>query len=394
MSTVLDYKCPACGGAVDYVPGAKQLKCPFCDSVFNVEDYANKDTVLNDQIDVDSLPKDDFNWNTEGGTQWNAEETDGITSFICQSCGGEIIGDKNMAATECPYCGNNVVIAERLSGSLKPDYVIPFELDKNQAKECYKKHISGKFLLPKMFKDENHIDEIKGVYIPFWLFDSKVNAFARFEAENTRCWSDSRYEYTEVTTYDVFRSGRMAFEHIPVDGSEKTPDDLTESLEPFDFSRAVPFQTAYLAGFFADKYDVDGKMCQPRANERIRKSTIEILRNTVQGYDSVCEYNRGTFSDKFASMEDTDGYVDPFASANTASNGVELTEGSIRYALYPVYLLTSTYKGQKYTFAMNGQTGKFVGDLPIDKAKKNLTFAAVFAAVTALVTVLITLFMG
>ena len=362
-----------------------------------MEEMLPKDDVLTEDIpaenggvDVNGLPQDNFNWDENSIKEWDESETDNISVFVCNSCGGEIIGDNNTAATECPYCGNQVVVFGRFKGALKPDYVIPFKLDKNAAKEKYKQHISGKFLLPKFFKNENHIDEIKGIYVPFWLFSSKVDSFARFDAEKVRTWIAGNYRYTEVSTFDVFRSGKMEFKNIPVDGSQKMPDDLMESIEPFDFRDAVPFQTAYLSGFFADKYDVDDKTSEKRANERVRRSTIDVLRSTVNGYTTVRNFSRDLFYQKYGQMQNVN-YQDPFANTNSASSGVTLEEGTVSYALYPVYLLSTTYQGQKFTFAMNGQTGKFVGDLPIDKTKKRITFAGIFAAATAVCTLILQL---
>ncbi|MBP5245549.1 MAG: hypothetical protein J6036_03740 [Clostridia bacterium] len=397
MSSLLDYKCPACGGTIKFDSSLQMMKCPYCDTVLSMEEMLPKDEVLTEDapgnsgvFDVDGLPKDSFNWDENSIKEWDENETDNISVFVCNSCGGEIIGDNNTAATECPYCGNQVVVVGRFKGALKPDYVIPFKLDKNAAKERYKQHISGKFLLPKLFKDENHIDEIKGIYVPFWLFSSKVDSFARFDAEKVRTWISGNYKYTEVSTFDVFRSGKMQFMNIPVDGSQKMPDDLMESIEPFDFRDAVPFQTAYLSGFFADKYDVDDKTSEKRANERVRQSTIDVFRSTVSGYTSVRSFSRDLFNRKYGQMQNA-SYEDPFANTNSASSGITLEEGTVSYALYPVYLLSTTYEGQKFTFAMNGQTGKFVGDLPVDKTKKRITFAGIFAAATAVCTLILQL---
>ena len=146
---------------------------------------------------------------------------------------------------------------------------------------------------------------------------------------------------------------------MPVDGSTKMDDALMESIEPYDFSGAVDFQTAYLAGFLADKYDVDSEQSIERANERIKKSTENAFASTVQGYSTVIP----------------------------ESTSIRLQNGKAKYALYPVWLLNTTWNGQRYTFAMNGQTGKFIGDLPLDKSayKKwlfgltGLIGAAVFA---------------
>lgn len=333
MNTLQEYKCPCCGGAIAFDSGIQKMKCPYCETEFDMETLAGYDNDLN------NAAADDMQWES-AGNEWEEGEMDGLHSFVCKSCGGEIVGDENTAATACPFCGNPVVMMGRFSGALKPDLVIPFKLDKKAAKEKLLKHISGKRLLPKIFKDQNHIDEIKGVYVPFWLFDTDADAQVHYRATKVRHWSDNNYTYTETQHFSVNRGGSIGFSGVPVDGSTKMPDDLMESIEPFDLKEAVPFQTAYLAGYLADKYDVDAQQSIERANVRVKRSTEEAFAGTVRGYTSVQAEN----------------------------SNVQLRGGKARYALYPVWLLNTTWNGQKYVFAMNGQTGKFVGDLPLDKA--------------------------
>ena len=339
-----EYKCPCCGGAIAFDSTLQKMKCPYCDTEFEVEALRGYDE------DLKQEGSDKLEWNTDAGVQWSENETSTLRTYVCNSCGGEIICDEDTAATSCPYCDNPVVMMHQLKGNLKPDYVIPFKLDKKAAIEGLKKHLSGKFLLPKVFKDENHLDEVKGVYVPFWLFDSDADADLRYRATRTRMWSDSNYDYTETSYYSIYRAGAIAYDHVPVDGSTHVADDLMESVEPFDFSGAVDFQTAYLAGYLADKYDVDAETSVTRANERIKESTIDAFADTVQGY----------------------------ATVTPEATNVRLHDGKTKYALYPVWLLNTTYKDEKYTFAMNGQTGKFVGNLPTDWGK--------FWRFTALVT--------
>lgn len=326
-----EYKCPNCGGALQFDSAEQKLKCPFCDALFSVSDFEKNDEVLDETEET-------AEWAAPAG-EWQEGEADGIRVYVCRSCGGEIVGDENTAAASCPYCGNPVVMMGNFSGELKPDLVIPFRLDKKAAMASLEKHLSGKRLLPKIFSSQSHIDEIKGIYVPFWLFDAGAHADIRYRATRTRHWSDANYEYTETRYYDVFRSGDLAFDYIPVDGSSKMPDELMESLEPFDLSQAVNFKTAYLAGYLADKYDVSAESNMPRAEERIRVSTENAFARTVQGYSGV----------------------------QAEESHIRVTDGRIRYALYPVWLLNTSWNGEKYTFAMNGQTGKFVGDLPMDK---------------------------
>lgn len=333
MAELQEYKCPCCGGAIAFDSALQKMKCPYCDTEFEVETLKSYDSELKKER------ADRMEWENTAGNEWRENESEGLRSYVCKSCGGEIVGDENTAATACPFCGNPVVMLEKLSGSLKPDYIIPFKLDKKAAKEALQKHYCGKRLLPKVFKDENHIDEIKGVYVPFWLFDADADADIRYRATRVRAWGDSDYNYTETSFFSVARSGSIRFERVPVDGSSKIEDDLMESIEPFHFSEAVDFQTAYLAGYLADKYDVDAEQSVARANERIKKSTADAFADTVRGYTTV----------------------------TPEATSVRLQNGHAKYALYPVWLLNTTWKEQTYMFAMNGQTGKMAGDLPLDR---------------------------
>lgn len=353
---LLEYKCPACGGALEFDSSLQKLKCPYCDSVFEVDELSGKD---------EAMSKDAPDWNM-ANNEWAEGETSNMRVFVCNSCGGEIVGDENTGASECPFCGNQVVMSGAFSGSLKPDYVIPFKFDKKAAKAKYAEHITKKPLLPNSFKKDNHIDEIKGIYVPFWIYDADVSASASFTAEKVRHWSDSKYDYTETSIYDIYREGNMRFEHIPCDGSTKMDDDLMESIEPFDFDEVVPFQSAYLAGYFADKYDVDQYENLPRADERIRNSAVGVLRDTFDSY---------------------------YTSVQEKASNSKRTSGDVKYALYPVWLLTSTYKGERYTFAMNGQTGKFVGNLPIDK-KKKLLYSVISFIATGIASGIVAYFAG
>lgn len=352
------YKCPCCDGAIEFDSASQNMKCPYCGTEFEVETLKAYDEAMQDQ------PEDNMQWNAQAGNEWREGETDGLRIYTCNTCGGEIVGDETTGATECPFCGNPVVMTGQFSGALKPDLVIPFKLDKKAAKEALKNHYKGKILLPKVFKDENRINEIKGIYVPFWLFGADANGFIRYRATKVRSWSDSDYHYTETRHYSVIRSGEIGFDNVPVDGSTKMENNLMESIEPYDLSDAVDFQTAYLSGFFADKYDVDAENSVGRANERIRRSTEEAFASTVIGYTTV----------------------------TPVSTNISLSNGSAKYALYPVWLLSTKWNGQNYTFAMNGQTGKFVGDLPMDKSafvKWLLGIAGIASAVAFAISYLI-----
>lgn len=343
MAEMMEYKCPYCGGGLEFNASLQKLKCPFCDSEFELSEFQASSAQTGT-----SKPKseDHMEWDTQAGGVWQTDELNGMHVYKCQSCGGEIVGDETLAASKCPYCDSPMVMTGQFSGDLKPDCIIPFKVDKKAAKEAFASHLLDKKLLPAPFRDRHRIEEIKGVYVPFWLFDTELDAEAVFNCERTiATWREGDDDCTEVHYYEVIRGGSLAFDRIPVDGSSKMPDDLMESLEPFDFSEAVDFNTAYLAGYMADKYDVDVESSIENINRRVRTSAEEALRSTVEGYECVT----------------------PMGSA------VQLKNNIVRYALYPVWILNVEWNNEKYIFAMNGQTGKFVGNLPLDvQAKKSM----------------------
>ena len=332
MATLLDYKCPACGGALSFDSSLQKMKCPYCDTELEVEALQQLDEALKQEA------PSDFSWETQPEGQWSESETENLRSYTCNSCGGEIVGDMSTAATRCPYCDNPVVMSGQFSGALRPDLVIPFKLDKEQAKAALKKHTSKKPLLPKLFTAQNRIESIQGIYVPFWLFDTDVNATIRYQATRIHCWSDSNYNYTRTSYYSLLRSGSISFDNVPVDGSVKMSNDLMESIEPYDLTQAVDFQTAYLAGYLADKFDVESDDCKARANDRIKSSTESAFAATTAGFSSVIPEH----------------------------TNIQLSGGRVRYGLLPVWILTTRWKDKLYTFAMNGQTGRLVGNLPID----------------------------
>ena len=351
MSVLQQFKCPCCDGAIEFDATAQKMACPYCGSEFDMETLAAYDQ------EMQQIPQEDMSWDTQAGSQWQEGESEGLRVYCCASCGGEVVADETTAATECPYCGNPVVMTGQFAGDLRPDLVIPFKVDKKAAIAALQNHYKGKRLLPKVFKDQNHIEEVKGLYVPVWLFDTDADAHLRYRTTRVRAWSDSEYNYTETLHFSVIRAGDIGFENVPVDGSTKMDDALMESIEPFDIRDGVDFHTAYLAGYLADKYDVDANASIERANQRIRKSTEEAFADTVQGYTTVTPVN----------------------------TNIRLENGRARYALYPVWILNTKWNGQTFTFGVNGQTGKTAGDLPLDKGAFWRWLLGVAGAVTAAV---------
>ncbi len=374
---VTNYQCPACTGPLHYSAKSGKLACDYCGSSFDVAEiealYARKEAeaaaakqAADAKAEAAQAAKAEAaeaaaasgGWDTSDlSRDWGAE-ADGLRVYSCPSCGAELICDQSTAATACPYCGNPAIVPGQFSGALRPDYILPFRLSKDDAVQALRAHYKGKPFLPRSFTSANHIEQIQGVYVPFWLFDGGAEGAASYRASNTNVFETGDYEITETRHYHVVRAGSLAFEKIPVDASSKMPDDHMDSIEPFDYAQLRPFSTAYLPGYLADKYDVTIDDSRDRADTRCRETLAQALRDTVTGYGACV----------------------------TEREDIALRRGKVHYALLPVWMLSTKWRGQDFLFAMYGQTGKLVGDLPTDRGR----FWGMFAAIAAPLTVALT----
>lgn len=342
MADLLAYTCPCCGGSLKFDSKSQHVKCEFCDTEFNVTDLQAYDDSLK------NTPEEKTDWEIENNGEFTEDE--GYNIYTCKTCGGEVMCDENTTSTTCPYCGNPVLFTGRLSNGLKPNYVIPFKLTSEDARNNLNNYFKGKLLLPGDFKKLNQVKEITSLYVPYWVFDAKVDGAVTFKATRVKHERRGDYEYTHTSYYRIVRNGKVDFEHIPVDASRKMDDKMMESIEPFDFNDAKPFSQAYLAGYPADKYDVSKEENFERANTRIKQGTVEAFLETVNGYDTVAPQDCA----------------------------VQYRDSKASYCLYPVWTLNSEYKGDMFKFAMNAQTGKLVGNLPMSGLRFTILLLSTF----------------
>ena len=253
-SQTTNFQCPACMGPLRYDGASGKLKCDYCGSSFTTEEIEKLYNAKVEQAEQAAAEEANQTSNASdvdsdySGNSWNAE-TEGMKIYICSSCGAQIVCDATTAATSCPYCGNPSVVPGQFHGMLRPDYILPFKLSREEAISSLKNYYKNKRLLPKKFSDQNHLEEIKGVYVPFWLFDGRASADISYKA--TRVLSARHGDELVTTTeyYDVQRAGTVSFTRIPADGSRKMPDDLMDSIEPFDYSDLKPFvQVSHIYG--------------------------------------------------------------------------------------------------------------------------------------------------
>ncbi|MCQ2491634.1 MAG: hypothetical protein MJ087_01170 [Lachnospiraceae bacterium] len=353
---MIQYKCPCCGAALVFSPKTQKLSCDSCGNEYELETMEQYHATENGEDEPD------LNWGeTEGPVA--EKKADGL--YICPSCGGEVEADDNTVSTKCPYCDNVVIINPvDIGGFVEPDLIIPFSVGSEKAKSMLESFCKGKKLLPKDFHNKSYLKNLKGYYVPYWLFDCEADANMTFDATTIRSWSDSNYNYTETSFYRVERSGTMAFSNVPVDGSVEIDNSITESIEPFDVSKAQKFKTTYLSGYETSQYDLPSEEAHKRAKTRLYRTAESSIRNTVNGYHTVTTINRRLYA----------------------------SSPKVKYALFPIWLFETVYVGKKYQFAINGQTGKMVGELPVDESLAKsymLKYSVIGTVILSILTLII-----
>lgn len=316
------YKCPSCGAGIEYKPALKKFKCDFC-----LSEYTEKEI-------------NELNLNKEETYKKDDKHIE-LKSYECNSCGAKVVTDDTTTATFCYYCHNPVIISQRLKGDFQPNKLIPFSVDKDNAKNKFLNWAKSKKFVPKEFYSQSQLEKITGIYLPYWWADCQVNIDYVGEGRNIRVWRSGGREYTETKKYEIVRKGEMDIKNIGELAFTKIDETLLDGIGPYIEDEAERFSMAYLSGFFAEQYNIEKEKIAPKVEERVDKYSKSLISETISGFNMV----------------------------NERRNDVNVKYKGWSYTLLPAWILTYLYKGKTYVYAVNGQTGKSFGELPFDKGK-------------------------
>lgn len=357
MVEILNYKCPSCTAKIVFDPKTQKWNCEYCGSSFTLEDLEKHSSTKSENIDV--IDKKVKKKMTKEEKEYRGIKED-MDVYHCSSCGAEVIVDQNTSASFCVYCKNTAIIKSKLTGEFAPAFIIPFKNTKDEMIEAFKKIGKGKPLMPKIFNNPKNIEEFTGVYIPFWIFDCSTEGKISGSAKRIITWTTGSNMYTKTDTYSVSRNGNLNFEMIPVDGSSRFADDIMNSIEPFEYKDLTKFSYSYLSGFLSEKYDVNKEEAFEVAKERAKNSIVEGLSNDITGY----------------------------MSKSIITKEIDVSQSKCDYILLPVWMLNVKFGDKLHIIAMNGQTGKMIGDLPVSKKRAFVMWFIIFI-VTFIATTLI-----
>jgi DNA-directed RNA polymerase subunit RPC12/RpoP len=357
MKTTINLdKCPACGGVLSLDDDTGMIICRYCNHSFTYEELKSR-------------------------AESDAESDEEYDEYKCNDCGGAIVTDKNSITSACPYCGNTSVMKDRITGSYRPDYIIPFRITPKQAEENFAQVLHHK-MVKRSFKCNFRVEEVTSLFVPFWLYNTDISA-------------EVTYEYLihdkKGNTHKKLKNVKFteSYDKIPVDASVKMEDDKMDRIEPYDYAELKAFDKTYFIGHKAEKYDTDVRLMSKRAEKRMDKAARTSFSRYL--YDNPVSVDGGLFhvmgavagkatsnvvNGTMKAMGKEDLLSNPnfsfdneYIADNTNISRIKETHvkadlSDYRYALFPVYLIRGSYRGKKCLYYVNGQTGKAAEDFP------------------------------
>lgn len=350
MGKSVSERCITCNAPLKYNSKSDLFICEYCGNKFTINDLENyKKKVL--QLNKKSNKKDNH-------------KTISVDSYHCENCGANIILGANTSSTSCVYCKSSAIIKDRLDGVYAPSKIITFNYNKEDAINKFKELCRGRKLMPNDFDNPKNIQDMEGLYVPFWLYNCSNDASLFASCQNISTWTDARYINTKTDYYKVTVTGKLNFNNIPNDAASRFDDKIMHAIEPFDYTKFKDFNMSYLSGYISEKYDVLKDDAYLNTKKRIDEDSKNYLFNKISGFDRK--------------------------SIDSCNSLISLHNND--YVLLPVWVLNIKYRDAIYHFAMNGQTGQFIGEIPVDK--KKLWLLIIITFITSFVILFLLFYIG
>ena len=344
---MVSYKCPNCGGPLNYDIETQKWACRFCLGSFDLSALKGHE----------DLPE------ASGVSSGGFGGAEAVQEFVCPSCGGAIVSDQQTVATYCVYCKNPTILAGRLQDGERPEWILPFRITKEGVTEILEKAMKNRPLMPKVFRETLGEGEVNGLYVPYWLYDLHLESQITGQGKRVSSWQDQKYRYTKTDVFHVERGGAVRYRHVPADASKRLDDRSMQNIEPFDEQAMVDFDMRYLSGHFAERYDIKAEEAFPAVYQRVTEAwEQEMIRDTT------------------------------YSSFQIRSRNHRYRERQNHYAMMPVWIFSVKYRDKLYRFLVNGQTGKLTGKLPVDGRKLGIWLVGSFLGAWGLLSLLLSLF--
>jgi len=348
-----DIVCTNCAAKLVFEPGTTSLACPYCGTVNEIE------------IREESIDELDFEQYLREAE--NNKDVEVVATIACDACGAVTTLDKNVVSSECPFCGNKLIVKnESTSKQIKPKSLLPFKITSKEALESFKTWLKKLwFAPPGLKKYASQAEKIAGMYLPYWTYDSDTYTHYRGERgdnyQTTESYTDGSGKsqtrtVTKTRWTSVSGSLNMFFDDVLVLASKSLPQEKTDKLEPWDLENIIPFDEKFLSGFRAETYAVGLKEGFDSAKLKIDPQIRKAIMKQIGGDHQRISWIQTTFS-----------------------------KITFKHTLLPIWISAYRFKDKVYRFIVNGRTGKVQGERPWCWWKIALLVLAIAGAIAAIV---------
>ena len=344
------FACPACGGEANWNPAKQELVCPFCGTESPAKLDSGGALIEHDLVGaLHALPDEARGWQVDK------------RQVKCRSCNAISVLDPARQAGNCEFCGSAQLVAyDETKPSLRPESVLPFRIAEPEARERIRAWYGKLWLAPSQLKNKAATDTVRGVYLPYWTFDARVDATWSAEAGHYYYTTETYQENGRLRTRQVQHvrwepaAGRLShfFDDDLVCASVGVRPELLRGIEPFPTTELKPYDPAYVAGWVVERYQIDLAAAAQRAREAMDRKMYALCAQQIPG-------------DTFRNLSVRTDY-----SAQT-----------FKHILAPVWLLSYTYGARAFQCVMNGVSGAIRGEYPKSLWKITLLVLAIFVGV-------------
>ena len=351
----LKFACTSCGAYLKYAPGTTHLTCEYCNTQNEITGFG----------EVEEL--DYFAFLSDGDSPAGTVSEHFVK---CETCNATSSIKPTVTSASCPYCSAPFVLENAYNENvIPPNSILPFKLDEKTAKNEFIKWIDKLWYAPNDLKKVvSKLDYFKGVYIPYWTYDT--NTFTQYTGERgEHYYVTETYTTTEngksVTNtrqvqktrwYSASGSVMLFFDDLLVTASKSLPEKYVRNLEPWDMENLVTFNQSYLSGYTTEKYQINLKEGFDIAKILAEPNIMSAIRNDIGGDEQRID----TTDTKYSNI-------------------------TFKHLLFPLYVSVYKYNGKVYQFLINARTGEVQGQRPYSTIKIIFTVLLVLAIIAAIV---------
>lgn len=343
-------KCTACGADLKFEPGTTHLTCTYCGAPNEIVGQDEQTQI--EVYDFEEALKD----------LANKVETQEQHAVKCNSCGATSTLPPNITSCNCPFCDTALQVDSSASTKfIKPHFVLPFHIQKNQAHEKFAQWITSLWFAPNDLKRlKGYEDKLHGMYLPNWAYDTDTytqylgdRGIAVYQTQTVKQIENGKQvertqQVRSIRWTPVSGNVSNEFEDLLVVASNSVPFAHMDQLGPWRLNELKAYDERFLTGYQSEVYSINLKDGFEKAKGMMESQIVNSIYQSIGGDEQRIQQKH-----------------------------TEYQNIKFKHVLLPVYISAYQYNGKVYRFLVNGQTGKIKGDRPYSFWK---IFGAIMAA--------------